>query len=175
MKGVSRAPTEDIRKPEPQRVKVRHENPGLPTQGTGALVSEMVFFRSGKMRPLYLLALLQLLGGPLVLLHVTVFCKLTVREAPHVGFTEAAARAFASDEFRECAHTGLPKRDTPAKNSREGEPKPKLEKPSQPPAPWMAERKIFAHDVKSTAIADVQRTWTPAWPNAPPGPPPRWV
>ena len=135
----------------------------------------MGFFRSGKMRPLYLLALLQLLGGPVVLLRVTVFCKLTVREAPRVGFVEAAAGAFASDEFRECASAGLPKRDTPAKDGREGDPKPKLEKPQHPPAPWMAERRIFAHDVKGTAIADTARTWTPAWPNAPPGPPPRWV
>lgn len=135
----------------------------------------MGFFRSGKMRPLYLLALLQLLGGPVVLLHVTVFCKLTVREAPHIGFADAAVEAFASDEFRECAQAGLLKRDTPAKDSREGDPKLKLEKPNQPPAPWMAERRIFAHDVKGTAIADTARTWTPAWPNAPPEPPPRWM
>jgi hypothetical protein len=135
----------------------------------------MGFFRSGKLRYLYLLALAQLVGGPLVLLHVTVFCKLTVREAPRVGFVEAAAGAFASDEFRACASAGLPKRETPAKESPESDPKPKLEKPSQPPAPWMAERRIFAHDVKGTAIAETARTWTPAWPNAPPGPPPRWV
>jgi hypothetical protein len=135
----------------------------------------MGFFRSGKLRYLYLLALAQLVGGPLVLLHVTVFCKLTVREAPRVGFVEAAAGAFASDEFRACASAGLPKRETPAKESPESDPKPKLEKPSQPPAPWMAERRIFAHDVKGAAIAETARTWTPAWPNAPPGPPPRWV
>jgi len=135
----------------------------------------MGFFRSGKLRYLYLLALAQLVGGPLVLLHVTVFCKLTLREAPRMGFVEAAAGAFASDEFRECASAGLPKRETPAKESPESDPKPKLEKPSQPPAPWMAERRIFAHDVKGTAIAETARTWTPAWPNAPPGPPPRWV
>lgn len=127
------------------------------------------------MRTLYLLALLQLLGGPVVLLHVTVFCKLTVSEAPRIGITEAAFDALASEEFRECAHAGLPKRDTPAKENREGDPKPKLEKPNQPPAPWMVEHRIFAHDVKSTAIAETVRTWTPAWPNAPPGPPPRLV
>lgn len=135
----------------------------------------MGFFRSGKLRYLYLLALAQLVGGPLVLLHVTVFCKLTVREAPRVGFVEAAAVALDSDEFRACASAGLPKRETPAKESPESDPKPKLEKPSQPPAPWMAERRIFAHDVKGAAIAETARTWTPAWPNAPPGPPPRWA
>jgi hypothetical protein len=135
----------------------------------------MGFFRSGKMRPLYLLALLQLLGGPVVLLHVTVFCKLTMREAPRVGFADAAVDALASDEFRECASAGSPKRDTPAKDNRDGDPKPKLEKPHHPPAPWMAERRIFAHDVKAAAIAGMAKTWTPAWPNAPPGPPPRWV
>jgi hypothetical protein len=135
----------------------------------------MGFFRSGKLRYLYLLALAQLVGGPLVLLHVTVFCKLTVREAPRVGFAQAVAVALDSDEFRACASAGLPKRETPAKESPESDPKPKLEKPSQPPAPWMAERRIFAHDVKGTAIAETARTWTPAWPNAPPGPPPRWV
>lgn len=135
----------------------------------------MGFFRTGIMRPLYLLALLQLLCGPVVLLHVTVFCKLTVREAPHIGFAGAAVEALASDEFRECASAGLPKRDTPARDGREGDQKPQLDKPSQPPVPWMAERRIFAHDVKGTAVAETARTWTPAWPNAPPGPPPRWV
>ena len=135
----------------------------------------MGFFRSGKMRPLYLLALAQLLGGPLVLLHVTVFCKLTVSEAPRIGFAKAAAGAFASDEFRNCAKAGLPKRENPSKDSREGDPKPKLEKPGQPPAPWAAEERIFVDDVKGTAIADMAQTWTPAWPNAPPAPPPRWV
>lgn len=135
----------------------------------------MGFFRSGKLRYLYLLALAQLVGGPLVLLHVTVFCKLTVREAPRMGFAQAAAVALDSDEFRACASAGLPKRETPAKESPESDPKPKLEKPSQPPAPWMAEWRIFAHDVKGAAIAETARTWTPAWPNAPPGPPPRWV
>ncbi|MCE2961141.1 MAG: hypothetical protein ACK56K_05495 [Akkermansiaceae bacterium] len=135
----------------------------------------MGIFRSRKMRPLYLLALAQLLGGPLVLLHVTVFCKLTVREIPRVGFTEAAVAAFSSDEFRECANAVMPNRDTPGKDSREGDPKPKLEKPNQPPAPWAADRVDFVHDVLCTSVADKKRTWTPAWPNAPPGPPPRWV
>lgn len=126
------------------------------------------------MRALYLLALLQLLGGPVVLLHVTVFCKLTARETASVGFAEAAVKAFASDDFRLCA-TSTPNREKPAKDSRESEPKPKLENPNQPPAPWIAERKIFTHAVKSTAFNDAARTWTPAWPNAPPGPPPKWV
>ena len=151
------------------------ETPPCHPGGGVVMFFAMGFFRSGKMRPLYLLALAQLVGGPLVLLHVTVFCKLTLREAPRVGFADAAVEALVSDEFRECAIAGLPKRDTPAKDSREGDPKPKLEKPHHPPAPWMAERKIFADDVKGTAIADTARTWTPAWPNAPPGPPPRWV
>lgn len=135
----------------------------------------MGFLRSGKLRYLYLLALAQLVGGPLVLLHVTVFCKLTLREAPRVGFAQAAVEAVVSDEFRDCAHAGLPKRDTPARDNGEGDPKPKLEKPQQPPAPWAAERRFLADAVKRAKIADTARTWTPAWPNAPPGPPPRWV
>jgi hypothetical protein len=133
----------------------------------------MDFFRSRKMRPLYILALVQLLGGPLVLLHVTVLCKLSLREVPRVGFTEAAVVALSSDEFRECAYAGQPKHDAPVKDSREGDPKPKLEKPNQPPAPWTADRIVFVNDVHSTSIEDTARTWTPAWPNAPPGPPPR--
>jgi hypothetical protein len=137
--------------------------------------SAMGFFRSGKLRYLYLLALAQLVGGPLVLLHVTVFCKLTLREAPRMGFAQAAAVALDSDEFRACASAGLPKRDMPAKESPEGDPKPKLEKPQQPPAPWAAERRFLTDAVKRAKIADTARTWTPAWPNAPPGPPPRWV
>ncbi len=135
----------------------------------------MGLFRSGKLRTLYLLALAQLLGGPLVLLHVTVFCKLTWREAPRVGFAEAVVGALVSDELHECAVSGLSKRDTPAKDGREGDNKPKLEKPNQPPAPWVVDSRIFADGEGQAAIVNRERTWTPAWPNAPPGPPPKLV
>jgi hypothetical protein len=53
----------------------------------------MAFLRTGKLRLLYVLALAQLVGGPLVLLQVTLFCKLTVKEVPHMKVAEAAARA----------------------------------------------------------------------------------
>ena len=60
----------------------------------------MEFVRNGKLRLLYVLALAQLVGGPLVLLQVTLLCKLTLHEAPLIGMADAAVRAWHSDEFQ---------------------------------------------------------------------------
>ncbi len=124
-----------------------------------------------KLRPLYLLALLQLVGGPLVLLHVTMFCKLTLDETPRMGMAKAVEAAWKSEGFQKALLAdALPEK--PARKEGDG-PKPKLEKqvPSGldfPTAPALA-------NVCINNVAERIVTWTPRWPNAPPGPPPRFV
>ncbi len=133
----------------------------------------MAFFRCNKLRFLYLLALIQLVGGPLVLLHVTVFCKLTLNETPRMGVAAAAVKAWNAEGFQDA----LAKDFTPERNGRKDGEKPKAdpEKAQQPPIPWSNPARHFACDEGSRSIAERAVTWTPQWPNAPPGPPPRFA
>ena len=134
----------------------------------------MDFFRSGKLRWLYLLALAQLVGGPLVLLQVTVFCKMALYEAPRAGMAKAAAHVWNSDDFQavlataDVAKTGEKKSSIPTPDS-----KLKLEKAKSPMISWEQSPLVLALLSDHCKIADRARTWTPAWPQAPPGPPPR--
>lgn len=134
----------------------------------------MDFIRTGKLRFLYWLALAQLVGGPLVLLQVTVFCKLTLHEVPRVGMAQAAVQAWQSDDFQavlataEATRSGETKSPLPADGQ-----KPKLEESKLPVIPWEAAPLALSALSTHCKIADCARTWTPAWPQAPPGPPPR--
>jgi len=131
----------------------------------------MGMFRCRKLRPLYLLALLQLVGGPLVLLHVTAFCKLTLDETPRMGMAKAAVAAWKSDGFQEAlVADSLPEK--PVRKEGDG-PKPKME--TQAPSTFDFPTAPAAVDVGSGAVAVRVVTWTPRWPNAPPGPPPRFA
>ena len=132
----------------------------------------MAVTRLGKYRVLYLLALLQLVGGPLVLLQVTVFCKVALHEAPQVGMATAAINDWHSDDFQAVLAATDPtgggeRKSTPP--SRD----PGLEKAKLPVIPWQMSRWILTGISSHCKIADRARTWTPAWPQAPPGPPPR--
>jgi hypothetical protein len=132
----------------------------------------MTFARLGKLRFLYLLALAQLVGGPLVLLQVTVFCKVALHEAPRAGMAKAAVRAWQSDDFQSV----LAETNPTENNRRESAPPtrdPSLEKAKHPFVPWHTSRWIPTEVSVLCKIADRARTWTPAWPQAPPGPPPR--
>ena len=133
----------------------------------------MDFFRTGKLRWLYLLALAQLVGGPLVLLQVTMFCKLALHEAPRIGVAKAAVHAWESDDFQavlvaaDVVRTGDSKPPAPAEGAQ-----PKLEKATLPIAPWMVVPVSPASLSSHCGSVDQARVWTPAWPQAPPGPPP---
>ncbi len=131
----------------------------------------MELFRCAKMRPLYLLALLQLVGGPLVLLHVTLFCKLTLHEAPRMGMANAAVAAWESEGFQKALLADA----LPEKHSRkEGDgAKPKPEKQAPPSMDFPTAPAATA--TCGGTVAERLVTWTPRWPNAPPGPPPRFV
>lgn len=134
----------------------------------------MDFPRAGKMRWLYLLALAQLVGGPLVLLQVILFCKLTVHEAPRTGVIQAAAKAWHSDDFQKTLVVGntVRKDHSKAPAPTDGH-APKLEKAKMPVLPWMESPVALVCLSRHVRIVDHARMWTPAWPQAPPGPPPR--
>ncbi len=61
----------------------------------------MRHFLTGKFRLLYLLALVQLMGGRLVHFQVTVVCQLTPREPRIMGMTKAAVLALESANFQQ--------------------------------------------------------------------------
>jgi hypothetical protein len=134
----------------------------------------MDFFRTGKLRFLYWLALAQLVGGPLVLLQVTVFCKLALHETPRVGVAQAAVRAWQSGDFQAllAATDELPSSERKSAPPADGQ-KLKLEKGKLPVIPWEPAPLTFSDASRYCKIVDRARTWTPAWPQAPPGPPPR--
>lgn len=127
-----------------------------------------------KLRWLYVLALAQLVGGPLVLLQLTFFCKLTLHELPQVGIARAAMQVWDSDDFQ-CALTGHvsgtsgeTKSNSPARDAQvEGE------KSKLPVIPWSCERLARITPPPCAELGLRVKFWTPAWSQAPPGPPPK--
>jgi hypothetical protein len=132
----------------------------------------MDFPRARKLRLLYVLALAQLVGGPLVLLQLTFFCKLTLQEAPRVGMARAAVQAWHSDDFQTalwaCVSTAPEEKKSPARD-----PQPDPEKAKLPVIPWAAGNLALFVPPDDSELGLRSKFWTPAWPHAPPGPPPR--
>lgn len=129
-------------------------------------------FRCGKLRLLYLLALAQLVGGPLVLLQVTFFCKTVAQELPRRELSSALVEAWDSS----CAVTeGVAVANDPQQQplSRQKKDPTKWTKVKQPVLPWEFRR--FQPAIQSVVMCGVlyEKAWTPVWPQAPPGPPPR--
>jgi len=127
-----------------------------------------------KLRSLYLLALFQLVAGPLVLFQVSILSKMVVREAPAHGITKALALAWESPDFQstlsEAEQPDLveSKQTTPTSN-----PKASLVKMKMPCIDWQDARLVWTNASTPVPRTDGARTWTPAWPQPPPGPPPR--
>jgi len=122
-------------------------------------------------RWLYLLALFQLVGGPLVLMQVMVFCKITAREVPVQGVVKAMVTALESPEFQS---------QLTASNDLRSE----QSGTTLPPKKIGADKKIFGTEWRAqplpVALRSANMTWQPledaclsAWPQAPPAPPPR--
>jgi hypothetical protein len=127
-----------------------------------------------KLKFLYLLALFQLVAGPLVLLQVTVFCKLTIPEVPRQGLVIAAQKTWKTQEFQATLHLAdhaakedskspLPTSDPPSKSL----------KASLPLIAWTAPPLPAVQATGLVPCSDWSRMWTPTWPQAPPAPPPR--
>jgi len=123
-------------------------------------------------RWLILLALFQLVAGPLVLLQVMVFCQVTAEKVPEHGIVKAAGEAWQSVEFQRTldvaatVHTQSSSAPAPEKSFQPDQnkilgtlwvPMPALVRPSADPLPGTA----------------LRGTWTPVCQSAPPGQPPR--
>lgn len=122
---------------------------------------------------LYLLALIQLVGGPLVLFQVTLFCKLTLRDAPELGITAAASLAWNSDEFQAALTERVPPTQKDKFPMPSQDPPTKVEKAKSPFMFWKTDAPMIAAACVRWKMIASERIWTPAWPQAPPGPPPR--
>jgi hypothetical protein len=134
----------------------------------------MEWFRSGKLRVLYVLALVQLVGGPLILLHISMFCSLTLREVPRVGVAKAAIQVWNSDGFQALlsADEVLPAKAAVPIPGGDGSPAESLK---QPPIPWLDSWPPVSLVEAQGQRVEWSRAWTPGWPQAPPAPPPRCV
>ena len=125
-------------------------------------------------RHLFLLALFQLVAGPLVLMQVSVFCSLTVREAPRQGVAKAMAKAWHSEAFQSLLSASdadrmeTDKGPPPANDSKAGTVKAKIDLLAWQPMPALS-----LPSARLVNWGPQSRTWTPAGLQAPPGPPPR--
>ena len=140
------------------------------------LTASMGKFNIRNLRLLYLLALFQLVAGPLVLFQVTVLCKLTVGEVARNGVTTAVSKAWHNPEFQATLtddsgiHSATKKSTLPTRD-----PKQKIVKVKMPAIAWQVSPLVLVNLSEKITGWDFSQTWTPAWPQAPPGPPPRLV
>ncbi len=140
----------------------------------------MAWFRS-KFRHLYLLALFQLVGGPLVLVPLIMMTRVVVRETATHGLVEGLTRAQESEEWREAdgmlqhlRHLTVPNKDARGKTSGAPE-KSKDVKPKLDLALWAESP---ACPLEGLPVAAPHSRWLPMasdWAHAPPIPPPRAV
>jgi hypothetical protein len=131
------------------------------------------FLTTGKLKLLYLLALFQLLAGPLILLQIAAVCQLTVKEASHHGVVVAVEKAWSGDHLDVFAEVPDHQADKSRPSAPTSDPKGKLLKDKFPVTPWMATSFRITGIARHIPCPDWERMWTPAWPQAPPGPPPR--
>lgn len=137
----------------------------------------MARFRS-QFRHLYLLALFQLVGGPLVILPLVMVCKVTLTQTAQHGVVEGLRQAPLTKEWQRASvvllhgEAALP--DSHEKNGVPGTPeKFKEGKVKLDLAVWMT---AAIPQPESAAIGRPCWRWLPSastWAHAPPGPPPR--
>ena len=123
-------------------------------------------------RMLFLLVLFQLVAGPLVLVTVLTFCKVVVREGSEQGLPAAVAKAWNCHEVQTLLHA-VAGEESPATSKPLGPDKKSkpVEKKITGMA-WAGVPWIFAEH-EPHRVRQGSRAWTPAWPQAPPGTPPR--
>ncbi len=124
-----------------------------------------------KIRWLYLLASFQLVAGPLVLVTVTTFCKITVRETPSLGVVKAMSVALHSDEVTMLVNAASDAQRDDSQSSLPVKKTKSVEKKITAVA-WQPLVIVWAEAAPVSAPVSEHR-WTPAWPQPPPGPPPR--
>lgn len=127
-----------------------------------------------KLRSLYLLALFQLVAGPLVLFQVSVLSRMVVRETPVHGITTALNLAWNSPEFQSALCDAEPSELVKSKQTiPTRDPKSVSVKLEMPCIDWWDAQQVWVNASTPVPRTDGTRTWTPQWPQPPPGPPPR--
>ena len=123
-------------------------------------------------RSLYLLALFQLVAGPLVLVAVLTFCKTVVHEVPEQGVVKAVSFAWQSDAVQSLVDTAC---DQQAGDSTAKGPVKKMNPDTGKfiAIAWDAVAPHIKNSLEVTPPNGWMTSWTPAWPQAPPGTPPR--
>ncbi|RBP44317.1 hypothetical protein DES53_104136 [Roseimicrobium gellanilyticum] len=136
----------------------------------------MSFLRS-KFRHLYLLALFQLVGGPLVLVPMLMMSKAVVRETAQHGVVKGFHEAMVSlewEEAREMVRNGVvpewssSSTKAPGKKEKAKDGKPKLDFVT-----WTTPALM---ELEGILVRRAAWEWQPmasSWANAPPSPPPR--
>ena len=125
-------------------------------------------------RHLCLLALLQLAVGPLVLVQVSMFCSLTVREIPRHNVAAAMVKAWHNDQFQSLLDASSEVRADASRTSQPNastKAKPCLTKTVM--IAWQSLPTLPATPAEVASWGTHAEVWTPAWVAAPPGPPPR--
>ena len=131
---------------------------------------------SGRVRVLCLLALLQVVGGPLVLVGVATLGKVMVKETAQHGVVAGISRAVESEEWlRTCdvivdAVTDHADTKAPNGKSKEKDLKSKMMSIAWAGTPVVAGRLMQQEPPGGDPVPLIS-----AWPNGPPVPPPRWV
>lgn len=126
-----------------------------------------------KMKLLYVLALFQLVAGPLMLMQVTVFCKMVVKESPRQGVAAAFEKSWSSEEFQAVlASPDAPKKGEAQSPQPAPEEKLKVEK-KMPLMAWQAVAFLKVLPCERVAWVMPERLRYGVWPQAPPAPPPR--
>ena len=123
-------------------------------------------------RTLYLLALFQLIGGPLVIFSVTILFRQTVREMANHEVTEALSIAWQSPEFHAAlgVTTAADRTKSALPNSDPGTGQAKVKSPA---IAWHEAPLVLCNPPRRAQVLDFTRRWTPVMPLPPPGPPPR--
>ena len=127
-------------------------------------------------RHLYLLALFQLVGGPLVILAVVFFSRMVVHQAAEHGLTVGVVKASQSAEWQKVASalSGATYGQLP---SGKKDPVPVVKDPGGKllGLMWVGVTLPEEPPVPCDGPHLWVRTLTAAWPHAPPLPPPRCV
>ena len=125
-------------------------------------------------RHLYLLALFQLVGGPLVILSVVFFSRLVAKYSADDGVVVGVTQAWQSPEWQKITRALIATTPGPIKASPEGH----AEKVKEPGGKvfwqiWTEVDARWSQRPPEAAPSVPLPTLLSAWPDAPPLPPPR--
>lgn len=138
------------------------------------------FLTGRKMKILYLLALFQLVAGPIVIFQVSLLGRMTAGDVSVPEYARASGEAIQSSEFRTfpekqistAGEPSFPGKKAPA-SPQSPDTKGKASDGKTPALPWKCIAAPPTPRPELAAIAERIRVRLPVWPQAPPSPPPR--